>query len=260
MHSVEGAVFPVAKSTLSFREIADYWSREIRPSASYNDLLNLLMSAWWSGELRGDSLHSRLELLKIMFTSMHRDNLEIIFIVGDDVRSPPVELPDGSCDVDIRPEIRVPSSNIESWDEAACGSAFHALAEVTETSSIDIYREFAVCLVSIKLTCEEFHTWLRSRGYSTPTFWRPRDRTHRHHASAASSAGSDEEAPHLRNAPQKAKKTWQAKPGERLTASQFAVLNTINALWPDGIMDHKAKARDDHILANPNYARGMRFM
>ena len=104
----------IAKATLSFLEISDYWSREISPPASSNELLDTLVSAWWLGELRGDSVRSRLELLKTMFTSMDRDDLGIVFIVGDDAGPPPVELPDGFLKVDLRHQIRVPSSNTES--------------------------------------------------------------------------------------------------------------------------------------------------
>jgi hypothetical protein len=166
-------VFPIAESTLSFGEIADYWSREIRPSASPNELLSTLVSAWWLGELRGDSKHSPLQLLKIMFTSMYRDDLGIVFIVGDDAGPQPVELPDGFLKLDVRPQIRVPSSGIDTWDEAACRNAFHALAEITEQSLIESYQELADFLPSIKLTYEEFNTWRRKRGYPKPKFWRP---------------------------------------------------------------------------------------
>jgi hypothetical protein len=134
------------------------------------------VSAWWLGELRGDSVHSRLQLLKIMFTSMYKDDLGIVFIVGDDPGPAGVELPDGFLEIDVRPEIRVPSSNVESWDEAACKDAFHVLAEITEQSLIErkSYQKFAVFLPSIKLTYEEFNTWRRQRGYPDRKFWRPR--------------------------------------------------------------------------------------
>jgi hypothetical protein len=174
MHSAEGAVFPIAKAALSLLEISDYWSREIRPPASWKELLSILVSAWWLGELRGDSVHSRLQLLKMMFTLKYRDDLGIIFIVGDDAGPgpPQIDLPDGSIEIDVRPQIRVPSSNTESWDEAACRDAFHALAELTERSSIESYREFAVLLLpSTKLTYGEFNTWRRKRGYPKPKFW-----------------------------------------------------------------------------------------
>ena len=71
--------------------------------------LSILVSAWWLGELRGDSVHSRFQLLKIMFTSKYRDDLGIVFIVGNDAGPPQVDLPDD----DLRPQIRVPSSNTE---------------------------------------------------------------------------------------------------------------------------------------------------
>jgi hypothetical protein len=224
-------MFPITEATLSLHDIAEYWSREIRPPASSNELLGILVSAWWLGELRGDSVHSRLQLLKIMFTSKYRDDLGIVFIVGNDAGPAQVVLPDDEpLEVDVRPQIRVPSSNTESWDEAACRDAFHALAEVTkdssiniyqEFSSINIYREFAVFLPSIKVTYEEFDTWLSSRGYSPPTFWHPR---------------------------RVASERWRTKAGKSLAASESAVLKAINEIWPDGTIDHKAQVRDNRIL------------
>ena len=163
--------------------------------------------------------------------------------MGDGAGPLPVELPDGSLKVDLRPQIRVPSSNVESWDEAACTNAFHALAEVTENSSIDSYREFAVLLPSIKLTYEEFSTWCTKRGFSVPTFWVSPDEARRRHTSAASSAGSNDDAV----APREKRKTWQSKPGKLLTASEIAVVRAMNELWPDGKLDLRAKARDKQI-------------
>src|SRR5262245_9400720 len=120
MHSAEGAMFPIAEATLSLHDIAEYWSREMRPPSSSKELLSTLVSSWWSCGLSGDSVHSRFQLLKIMFTSKYRDGLGIVFIVGNDAGPPQVDLPDDeSLEIDLRPQIRVPSSNVESWDEAA---------------------------------------------------------------------------------------------------------------------------------------------
>jgi len=168
----------------------------------------------------------------MMLASKYRDDLRIVFIVGDDAGPPQVDLPDGTLEIDVRPQIRVPSSNTKTWDEAACRDAFHALAKATEDFSIDIYREFAILLPSTKLTYEEFDTWLKSRGYSLPTFWHP-DTADCHMARAAS---------------QRSIKTWQAKPGKSLTASESAVVKAINENWPDGTIDQKAQARDDRIV------------
>jgi hypothetical protein len=161
-------MFLITEPALSIGDIA----HEIHPSASSNKLLSTLVGAWWLGEFRGDSIHSRLQLLKIMFSSKYRDDLGIVFIVSDDPGPAGVELPDGSLEIDVRPQIRVPSSDIDTWDEAACRDAFHALAEATKRSSIDIYRGFAVFLASIKLTYEEFNTWRAKRGYPKLKFWR----------------------------------------------------------------------------------------
>jgi hypothetical protein len=79
--------------------------------------------------------------------------------------------------------------------------------------------------------------------YSTPTFWLHRE------AGAVPSSGSDDDARHRGHvAPKQESKTWRAKPGCVLTASGLSVLKAINEIWPDGTMDHKAKARNERIL------------
>jgi hypothetical protein len=168
MHSAEGAMFPVAKSTLCFGEIADYWSREIQPPASWDEILRTLESAWWLGEFRGNSGPTRLQRLKNMFTSMrHRDDLGIVFVVGDCAGPRPVELPDGSLKIDLRHQIRVPSSNTENWDEAACRDAFHTLAK---TSSKESYPDLTVGFTLTELSHQEFNAWREKRGYHETNF------------------------------------------------------------------------------------------
>lgn len=221
----------IAKAALSFLEISDYWSREISPPASSNEVLDTLVSAWWLEELRGDFVHSRLEYLKTMFTSKHRDDRRMVFIVGDDAGLPAVELPGRFLKVDLRPTIRLPSSNIETWDEVACRNVFHDLAQI---SSIQSYPGFVIGLSCIKLTYEEFDTWRTNHGFSPTKFWRRRDQV---------------------VGPQQKRKTWQAKPGSVLTASEKAVCRAINEIWPEGEFDHNAKARDQRILSNFKIAK-----
>jgi hypothetical protein len=213
-------MFPIAKDRLSFREISNYWSREINPPASSKELSHILEAAWWLGELRGDSVHSPLQLLKKMFTSMRdRDDLGIVFVLGNSAGPFPIELPDGSVTVDLRHEIRVPSSNIESWDEISCSGAFQALAG---TCSLDSYPDFAPVFNGIPLSYREFTAWLAKRGFDKPTFWRPGVHT--------------------------PKKCWKAKPGKELTPHEEAVLTAINELFPNGKLDYKAKQRDASIM------------
>jgi hypothetical protein len=77
-------MFPIGKSKLSLREIANYWAREIQPPASWSELLELLDAAWWLGEIRGDSVKSCLDLLKHMFKAMHdRDDAGVVFFVEE---------------------------------------------------------------------------------------------------------------------------------------------------------------------------------
>jgi hypothetical protein len=221
-------MFPRHEPALSFRKISDFWPRRIDPPASSDELLSILVGAWWLGELRGNARHSRLQLLRMMFTSQYKDDLAIVFVVGDGEGS----REDESLEVDLRSEIVVPSSNTGHWDEAACNEAFERMAQITERSLFEkrrlfeSYQEFAIFLPSIELTFEEFTTWCSKRGYDEQKFWKPRAKL---------------------VTPQE-RKTWQAKPGKSLTASESAVFKAINEIWPDGTIDQKAQARDDRIL------------
>jgi len=164
-------MLPITKAALSIGEIADHWSGELPPPWSWEKVLSALESAWWLGELGGNSGPTRLQRLKNMFSSMRqRDDLGIVFIVGDCIGPLPVELPDGSLQLDLRHKICVPSNDTENWDEAACGDAFHALAK---TSSKESYPELTVGFTLIQLSYEEFNTWRTNRGYFEPKFWRP---------------------------------------------------------------------------------------
>jgi len=216
-------MFPITKATLSFREISDYWSREMRPSASPKELLGLLESAWWLDEIRGSSVLSRLQLLKKMFASMRdQDHVGIVFVVGNDEDSLPVQLEDGSVKVDVRPRIPIPSGNPESWDEVACINAFQALAE---TCSIDQYPILATHFGWIELTYDEFIAWLAKRGYPEPQFWRPGLKKHTY------------------------QKRWKPKAGDKnkLTDHEKSVMSAVNELFRDGNLEHKAKRRDTLI-------------
>jgi len=110
-----------------------------------------------------------------MFTSMRdRDDLGIVFTDGESAcGTPPRELSDGGFIVHVRHLIRLPSVDLDSWTEASCMEAFHALAQ---TSSSESYPELVPGLAFIELTHDEFDRWLEKRRYSKPDFWKPRGR------------------------------------------------------------------------------------
>ena len=118
-----------------------------------------------------------------------------------------------------------------AWDEAACRNAFHALAK---TSSIESYPEFAIGLPSIKLTYEEFNTWRTNRGYSEQHF---------------GSLGTSQLPP------SKKEKPGRLSPDVSSRRARLRSVRAINEIWPDGILDHKAKARDERILSQLKIAK-----
>ena len=163
-------MFPIGKSKLSLREIANYWAREIQPPASRNELLQKLEAAWWLGQIRGDSVKSRLDLLKHMLAMYDGDDARIVFLVENFDEPQPKQLPDGSVRVDVRHRIYLPSRDKNTWDESNCEDTFQSLAQ---TSSTESYPEMTPGLAWIELTFEEFTDWLASQGYAKPKFWKP---------------------------------------------------------------------------------------
>jgi len=61
------------------------------------------------------------------------DDQGIVFVTGEDHSgsTPISQLPDGSVVVDVRPVIRLPSDDTDTWEESACEDAFHTLAQTT---------------------------------------------------------------------------------------------------------------------------------
>jgi hypothetical protein len=162
-------MFPISKETLSFREISDYWSREIKPPASPTELLNLLINAWWRGEIVGDG-PPRVQFLSKIFRSMSKsDYPSIVFTSGHEAGPSQFHmLPDGGAVVDIRPRIRVPSSTTDAWDEAACDPAFRSLGEIEWVESrFELLFHFGW----FNLSRDEFMKWVTDRRYLMPTFW-----------------------------------------------------------------------------------------
>jgi hypothetical protein len=160
-------MFPISDDTLPLRDIADFWSREIRPPATFNELLRCLESAWWRGEFIGEGALSRLKLLQHLFQSQF--DLGIVFVVGDESEAPEAkQLPDGAVEIDIRPRIRVPSADADTWIETNCVLAYEDLAA---TSFLTNHPTMRPVLFGFQLSRREFMEWLSRRGSARPTFW-----------------------------------------------------------------------------------------
>jgi hypothetical protein len=161
-------MFPISADKLTIEKIADYWSRDIQPSASWKELVTFLEAAWWRGEIKGQSVITRLALLKSMFN--HDDAAGIVFFTEEDTPPLPyIELPDGELKVDLRPKIIVPSTDPDMWRRVACDKAFQALAKLP---SFDHYPNRTIQFLMMELTRDEFQRLLTALGIDLPEFWR----------------------------------------------------------------------------------------
>lgn len=98
-------VFPVSSNqTLSFPKIADYWSREMKPPTSSDELFNFLVKAWWRGDLLAIGV-ARIDVLK----AIHK-NPPCWITFEDDQQL--TELPNGV--VEVRRLVPLPKGNPNS--------------------------------------------------------------------------------------------------------------------------------------------------
>ena len=105
-------MFPISsEQPLSFADVAYYWSLEIRPRASFNEVLNELVRAWWRGNLMASGAR-RVDVLRAIYKSAPH---LVAFAFANSV-DPPLrnELPDGSIEVLLLDRVPLPSAEPES--------------------------------------------------------------------------------------------------------------------------------------------------
>jgi hypothetical protein len=171
-------MFPIPSGRkLSFVEIANYWSREISPPASPQELRDIIGKAWWRGELIAANGSNRLSVLRGYYL---RSAGFVAFVVPG-VEEPPQwqSVDDGVVEF-VRP-LRVPLPNADSatWTDANCAEAFEAIAEQWKEA---IISPSAPQFLDVVLTQSEFLRWIDTYRYTRPTFWgkaipQPTDKT-----------------------------------------------------------------------------------
>jgi hypothetical protein len=157
-------MFPISDDTLTFSEIADYWSREIKPKASVFELLRVLEKAWWNGEIVGETALSRLKLLRHLFQSSH--DFGIVFVLGDEPGPSEIKEPtDGNVDFDLRPRVKVPATDTVTWNDTNCALAYQALASWSSLTSDPVIGP------ALRGIHQDFIQLLLRHRHNLPTFW-----------------------------------------------------------------------------------------
>jgi hypothetical protein len=132
-------MFPIpAEINLSIREVADYWSREMRsPRATERELRASLIAAWWRGELRSADEAQRLDVLRGLYSRGGHDG--IVFIIPGMKSPPALKYPrGGGVEVDLRVRVPVPCESPASWTESNCTQAFEAIASGWDESKFSL--------------------------------------------------------------------------------------------------------------------------
>jgi hypothetical protein len=152
-------VFPVPSSQpLSLWQIADYWSREMKPPANRDELFDSLVKAWWRGELVASGAE-RVDMLK----AIHNNPPSWIAFEGEQQIS---ALPNGI--VEVRLFVPLPKSSPDSWTDDDCTEAFQIIAKLWDSLDFEL---FVPIVWSLQLSEDEFTRWVKSRGHQRGNFW-----------------------------------------------------------------------------------------
>ncbi len=159
-------MFPAPdKTDLSIRDIADYWSRETH--ATELELRDVIVRAWWGGNLQNPAGTPRLEALKILFEERREDWITFVL---DSVDSPPVETErdDGGVEVDLRLRVPLPNNTPEAWTDANCADAFDVLSREW---TADMCKDLVVGLLATTVARVDFMDWIERSNFAAPKFW-----------------------------------------------------------------------------------------
>ena len=160
-------MYPIPPSrSLMLCEIADHWSRKIKPRRSQEELLRDLGQAFWRGEFMPVGETTRLKLLTALFNT---SRAAVPFWIKGKKR-PQTEwvLQDGSVEFINLSVLPVPSVNPENWTDVQCLEAYEGLAQDWGSEAFAIISPI---VSGILLTEPEFTSWTKRMGYKRPKFW-----------------------------------------------------------------------------------------
>jgi hypothetical protein len=207
-------MFPIpSERKLSVVQVAEYWSREITPPASAQELRDTIGKAWWRGELAATNGSSRLGVLRGYYS---RSVKFIVFVIPD-VEELPQWIPVDAEVIEFARPLRVPLPNkdLDTWTDANCAPAFDAIAEKWSEAVVSPSEPI---FLDIVLTSSEFFRWIDVSGYKRPTFWSPPLEVQR-----------EQEGFFDSNVP-----TIEITEVQPKTAKSHAAWQAIKTAWPDG--------------------------
>ena len=161
-------MYPIpASRALTLFEIADHWSRKIKPKRSKMELFNDLAQAWWRGEFKSSDGRTRLTGLKALYKTRRHTGL-IFWIDGKKRPKTDWVQPDKSVAVLLLPVLPVPSGRPDTWADEDCTAAYEAIAQDWGDRAFSIIEPV---LGGGSLSELEFSRWTVAMGYKRPKFW-----------------------------------------------------------------------------------------
>lgn len=161
-------MFPISGEALSILCIARYWSREIHPTVSAEELRLRLEQAWWRGELVGDGDPDRSGALHLLYSTCQ----DCIAFALPGEEEPVRTMEDDGSLVVIRPvRVPLPGPDPRAWTESECSRAFEAIADGWDLMPEQAKHAVGPIIAGIEISRDEFRRWIASHSFRRPKFW-----------------------------------------------------------------------------------------
>jgi hypothetical protein len=171
-------MYPLIDRSLALRDIARHWQRHFPERPPWEELLDTLVQAVWSGELLGcrsdGAPIDRKHLLQFIGRPPSHPGI-VIYRKADDLAPEKEEYADGSVSVFLGKRVYLPLDESQ-WTEKVITDAYATLC----TCKVDDYSTLLLpSLRTLRVTREAFEAFCIGRGYERPGFWFARAETPR---------------------------------------------------------------------------------
>ena len=167
-------MYPLRDDHIRLGELANYWCRDMPQRQVEEEVLSLLVKAYWRGELQIRGANDlkpfkRTELIKIIEDHERPKGDEAKILIGaseDELPPKQIDNTDGSFSIDLRPRLILPKKH--PWPASVVAGAFETMSNVNWEDYASSMRAGLVCCMVGK---DDFAEFCDAQGYDRPKFW-----------------------------------------------------------------------------------------
>jgi hypothetical protein len=167
-------MYPLHDDHINLGDITKYWSRDLTQRPPEEELLALLIKAYWKGELQIRKLNDlkpleAIDFIKIIESQERQRKNDADILIGTSTDELPLEQiahTDGSASIDLRPRLILPED--QSWSDKIVNRAIKTLSQVD-------WKDYPTAVRSGIFLCmiakDDFAEFCDTRNFDRPKFW-----------------------------------------------------------------------------------------